>query len=193
MAAADANPNGGGLQEVEGRLGLQRGPVKVGRVSCIAKDAKGTCGSSGSDDAKARMAATTSAGPASVGRVLHGYNERARAATESRPHGATYYGGRRTVMRESVVSASRALPLEHLEHAVAHVCRKGGVRVSRNVRIAVMNSGIFLTDMRCIELVAHGMPFWHGTRLAATLVCPVTQHGEPQCGGFEGFEAFEGE
>ena len=40
------------------------------------------------------------------------------------------------------------------------------------------------SDARCIEVVANGLPLWHGAQLAidATIVCPVTRAGMPQPG-----------
>ena len=39
-----------------------------------------------------------------------------------------------------------------------------------------------IVDDRRIEVVANGLPMWHGAQLAvdATLVSPVTRAGEPQ-------------
>ena len=90
-------------------------------------------------------------------------------------------GDHRSACATSGVLASRALPLEH---AVARVCREGGARVARNVRVADMNIDVPVSDARCIEVVAHGLPLWHGAQLAldATIVSPVTRAGEPQPG-----------
>ena len=57
-------------------------------------------------------------------------------------------------------------------------------RVARNVRVADMNIDVPVSDARCIEVVAHGPPLWHGAQLAldATIVSPVTRAGEPQPG-----------
>ena len=90
-------------------------------------------------------------------------------------------GDHRSACATSGALASRALPLEH---AVARVCRKSGARVARNVRLADMNIDVPVSDARCIEVVANGLPLWHGTQLAidATIVSPVTRAGEPQPG-----------
>ena len=90
-------------------------------------------------------------------------------------------GDHRSACATSGVLASRALPLEH---AVARVCREGGARVARNVRVADINIDVPVSDARCIEVVAHGLPLWHGAQLAldATIVSPVTRAGEPQPG-----------
>ena len=47
-----------------------------------------------------------------------------------------------------------------------------------------MNIDVPVSDARCIEVVAHGLPLWHGAQLAldATIVSPVTRAGEPQPG-----------
>ena len=90
-------------------------------------------------------------------------------------------GDHRSACATSGVLASRALPHEH---AVARVCREGGTRVARNVRVADLNIDVPVSDARCIEVVAHGLPFWHGAQLAldAIIVSPVTRAGEPQPG-----------
>ena len=73
--------------------------------------------------------------------------------------------------------ASRALPLEH---AVAHVCREAGAQVARNVRVGDMNIDVPVS----IEVVANGLPLWHGAQLAidATIVSPVTRTGSVRPG-----------
>ena len=71
----------------------------------------------------------------------------------------------------------RALPLEH---AVARVCREGSARIPRNVRLAEMNLDVPVPDERRIEIVANGLPWWHGFQLAldATIVSTLTRRGE---------------
>ena len=66
-----------------------------------------------------------------------------------------------------------------LERAVARICREAGARVSRNVRVADMNIDVPVADARRIEVVANGLPLWHGSQLAldATIVSPVTRSG----------------
>ena len=68
-----------------------------------------------------------------------------------------------------------------LEHAVARVCREAGARVARHVRLADMNLDVPVSDERRVEVVAHGLPLWHGSQLAldATIVCALTRRGEP--------------
>ena len=74
-------------------------------------------------------------------------------------------------------SPARAAPLER---AVAG----GGARVARNVRVADMNIDVPVADDRRIEVVANGLPLWHGAQLAldATLVSLLTRAGEPRAG-----------
>ena len=73
--------------------------------------------------------------------------------------------------------ATRALPLEHV---VARVCREAGARVVRNIRLADMNVDVPVADARRIEVVANGLPLWHGSQLAldGTIVSPLTRLGE---------------
>ena len=61
------------------------------------------------------------------------------------------------------------------------MCREAGARVARNVRVADMNVQVPVTDGRRIEVVANGLPLWHGAQLAldATIVSPVTRSGDP--------------
>jgi len=86
-------------------------------------------------------------------------------------------GDHRTACATSGVLATRALPLEH---AVARVCREAGARVARNVRLADMNLDVLVADARRIEVVANGLPLWHGSQLAidATIVSPLTWLGD---------------
>ena len=62
------------------------------------------------------------------------------------------------------------------------VCREAGATVARDVRIADMNIDVPVVDDRRIEVVANGLPRWHGAQLVvdATLVSPVTCTGKPQ-------------
>ena len=48
--------------------------------------------------------------------------------------------------------------------------------------MACGSSQVPVVDDRRIEVVANGLPLWHGAQLAvdATLVSPVTRAGEPQ-------------
>ena len=62
------------------------------------------------------------------------------------------------------------------------VCWEAGATVARDVRIADMNIDVPVVDDRRIEVVANGLPRWHGAQLVvdATLVSPVTCTGQPQ-------------
>ncbi|OLP85284.1 Ankyrin-1 [Symbiodinium microadriaticum] len=86
-------------------------------------------------------------------------------------------GDHRAACATSGVLSTRALPLEH---AVARVCRAAGARVARNVRLADMNLDVPVADARRIEVVANGLPLWHGSQLAvdATIVSPLTRQGQ---------------
>ena len=90
-------------------------------------------------------------------------------------------GDHRAACANAGVLASRALPLER---AVARVCQEAGARVARNVRLADMNIDVPVSDDRRIEVVANGLPLWHGSQQAidATIVSPVTRAGEAQPG-----------
>ena len=87
------------------------------------------------------------------------------------------HGDHRAACATSGVLSTRALPLEH---AVARVCREAGARVARHVRLADMNLDLPIADERRIEVVANGLPLWHGSQLAvdATIVSPLTRLGE---------------
>jgi hypothetical protein len=67
------------------------------------------------------------------------------------------------------------------------VCQEAGARVVRNMRLADMNLDVPVGDERRIEVVANGLPLWHGAQLAidATIVSPVTGRGEAQAGAAE--------
>ena len=90
-------------------------------------------------------------------------------------------GDHRSACATSGFLASRALPLEH---AVARVCREAGAQVARNVRVSDMNIDVPVSDARRIEVVANGLPLWHGAQLAidATVVSPVTRTGSARPG-----------
>ena len=74
-----------------------------------------------------------------------------------------------------------------IERALARVCQEAGARVVRNMRLADMNLDVPVGDERRIEVVANGLPLWHGAQLAidATIVSPVTGRGEAQAGAAE--------
>ena len=73
----------------------------------------------------------------------------------------------------------RALPLEH---AVIRVCREAGAARGCPQVVGDMNTDVPVVDDRRIEVVAKGLPLWHGAQLAvdATPVSPLTRAREPQ-------------
>ena len=89
------------------------------------------------------------------------------------------YGDHRAACANAGVLRPRGVPLEH---AAARVCREAGARVARNVPLANMNIDVPVGDARQIEVVANGLPLWHGAQMAVdtTLVCPVRRDGQPR-------------
>ena len=71
---------------------------------------------------------------------------------------------------------SRAVPLER---ALARICREAGARVATNVPLSRMNLDAPILDHRTIEVLANGLPLFHGAQLAVdtTLVSPVGRDG----------------
>ena len=70
-----------------------------------------------------------------------------------------------------------------LESAVARVCREAGGRVRTNVFVRDLNLGAARPDDgRRIEVIADGLPLFHGAQLAvdATLVSALHTSGEPR-------------
>ena len=57
----------------------------------------------------------------------------------------------------------------------------------RNMRLSDMNLDVPVGDERRIEVVANGLPLWHGAQLAvdATIVSPVARSGAAQAGAAE--------
>ena len=92
------------------------------------------------------------------------------------------FGDHRAARANSGVLRPRGVPLEH---AAARICREAGARVARNVFLANMNIDVPIEDARQIEVVANGLPLWHGAQLAVdtTLVCPVRRDGGPRPNG----------
>ena len=83
----------------------------------------------------------------------------ARAAQMRLPWAAwSPAGDHRAACATSGVLSTRVLPLEH---AVARVCREAGTQVARNVRLDDMID-VPVADARRIEVVANGLPLWHG-------------------------------
>ena len=79
------------------------------------------------------------------------------------------FGDHRAARANSGVLRPRGVPLEH---AAARICREAGARVARNVFLANMNIDVPIEDARQIEVVANGLPFWHGAQLAVdTTLC----------------------
>ena len=68
-----------------------------------------------------------------------------------------------------------------LESAVARVFREAGARVSVNVFLRDLDLPIGAMDQRRIEVIAEGLPVFHGAQLAidATLVSPLRANCEP--------------
>jgi hypothetical protein len=64
----------------------------------------------------------------------------------------------------------------------ARVCREGGARVQTNVFVRDLNlPGTRAQDGRRIEVIANGLPMYHGAQVAidATIVSPVRADGQP--------------
>ena len=64
----------------------------------------------------------------------------------------------------------------------ARVCREGGARVQTNVFLRELNiEGVRSQDGRRIEVVANGLPVYHGAQVAidATIVSPIRGDGRP--------------
>ena len=67
-----------------------------------------------------------------------------------------------------------------LEKAAARVCREAGARVQENVFLRDLNlPGVSVADGRRLEVVANGLPLFHGGQLAVdtSLVSPLTRNG----------------
>ena len=72
-----------------------------------------------------------------------------------------------------------------MEKMMARICREGGARVRTNVYIRDMNVGsVDLNDNRHIEIIADGIPLYHGRQLAidVTFVSPLSRDGQPRLG-----------
>ena len=69
-----------------------------------------------------------------------------------------------------------------LESAAARVCREAGGRVSVNVAVRDLDIGVpDKTDDRRLEVVADGLPLFHGAQIAVdtTLVSVLRRDGTP--------------
>ena len=83
-------------------------------------------------------------------------------------------GDHRAACARAGVLRSRGVPL---------VCREAGARVTMHTRLANLNiPAVQRIDDRTIEVIANGLPLWHGSQLAidTTLVPPLTAAGEPR-------------
>ena len=97
-------------------------------------------------------------------------------------HALDVLGDHRTSFPSAGILRTRGGPLER---AIARICREAGGRVASNVRLVQMNLDLPVDDDRNIEVVANGLPLWHGAQVAvdATLVCPVGRDGLPRRNG----------
>lgn len=89
-------------------------------------------------------------------------------------------GDHRSACARTGVLRSREVPLEH---AAARVCREAGARVTMHTRLAHLNlPAVQRIDERTIEVIANGLPPWHGSQLAidTTLVSPLTSEAQPR-------------
>ena len=66
-----------------------------------------------------------------------------------------------------------------LERAVARMVREAGATVGWNVMLRDLNLDEPVLDERRIEIVANGLPIWHGSQVAidTTMVSPLHQNG----------------
>ena len=89
-------------------------------------------------------------------------------------------GHHRAACATSGVLGRRGFPLES---CAARVCREAGARVSTNIRVQDLDllPGVRVDDRR-LEVVADGLPLFHGAQLAVdtTLVCTVRADGTPR-------------
>ena len=108
--------------------------------------------------------------------------------TSSRCNGRTCrdtldpFGDHRTSCSRSGRLQRRAIPIERM---LARVFREAGARVRTNVLVRDLNAaGPDLRDHRQIEVIAEGLPLYHGRQLVidATLVSPLTAAGLPAHG-----------
>ena len=89
------------------------------------------------------------------------------------------YGDHRAACNRSGRLKIRSAAIERMW---ARVCREGGARVQENVFLRDMNlPGISSADGRRLEVVANGLPTYHGVQLAidATIVSPLRADGRP--------------
>ena len=89
-------------------------------------------------------------------------------------------GDHRAACSRAGVLRSRGVPREH---AAARVCREAGARVTMHARLANLNvPAVQRVEDRTIEVIATGLPLWHGSQLAidTTLVSPLTGAAQPR-------------
>lgn len=86
------------------------------------------------------------------------------------------FGDHRAACATSGALRTRAVPIER---TLARILREAGARVHMHVPLAHMNLDPPPADGRAIEILAQGLPLWHGAQLAvdATLVSPVGRDG----------------
>jgi hypothetical protein len=92
------------------------------------------------------------------------------------------FGDHRASCAVSGILVRRAVPMES---ALARVFREAGGRVRTNVFVRDLNIGIGRAgDGRRIEVIADGLPLFHGVQLAidGTIVCALHADGTPHPG-----------
>ena len=94
-------------------------------------------------------------------------------------HRLDKFGHHRAACSRVGVLGKRGFPLEC---AAAQVCREAGGRVSTNVFVRDL-AAFNALDNRRVEVIADGLPLWHGAQLAidTTLVSPL--HGDGSARG----------
>ena len=72
------------------------------------------------------------------------------------------------------------------ERTLARICREAGASVRCNAKLVDMNVAVHANDERAVEVLASGLPLFHGAQLAVdiTLRCALTASGTPRrrCG-----------
>ena len=89
------------------------------------------------------------------------------------------FGDHRAACSNAGVLGPRGFPLEKI---AAKICREAGARVAENVFLRDLNLDAHPLDGRRLEVVANGLPLWHGAQIAidTTLVSPVRRDGLPR-------------
>ena len=90
-------------------------------------------------------------------------------------------GDHRAACATAGVLVRRAVPVER---TVAQICREAGGRVATDVFLRDLNLGLPITDARRLEVVANGLPSFHGAQVAVdvTLVSPIQRDACPRPG-----------